>query len=59
VQFRDHASVCVFDSGHTIKATATAMAAPHMPQTALTRKMIAVAMHALPGSALRRKEPVD
>jgi hypothetical protein len=31
-------------------ATAMAMPAPHTPQIALTRKMIAVAMHALPSS---------
>jgi hypothetical protein len=47
---RDHTSVCVFDFGQTTKATATAMPAPHTPQTTLTKKMIAVAMHALPGS---------
>jgi len=31
-------------------ATPMAMPAPHTPQIALTRKMIAVAMHALPSS---------
>jgi hypothetical protein len=39
-----------FDSGHTTIATETATPAPHTPQTALTSKMIAVAMHALPSS---------
>jgi len=44
-----------FDWGHTAMATTTAMPTPDTPQTALTRKMIAVAMHALPNSlGLRR-----
>jgi hypothetical protein len=44
-----------FDSGHTAIATITAMPAPDTQQTALTRKMIVVAMHALPNSlGLRR-----
>jgi len=33
-------------------ATPMAMPAPHTPQIALTRKMIAVAMHALPFAGL-------
>jgi hypothetical protein len=38
-------------------ATATAMPAPHTPQTALRRKMIAVVMHVLPmRRACRRSE---
>jgi hypothetical protein len=45
-----HTSVRVFDSGHTTMATPMAMPAPHAPQIALTRTMIAVAMHALPSS---------
>jgi hypothetical protein len=47
-----------FDSGHTAMATMTAMPAPDTQQTALIRKMIVVAMHALPNSpGLRRSAP--
>jgi hypothetical protein len=53
-----------FDSGHTAMATMTAMPAPDTQQTALTRKMIVVAMHALPNSlgfrrSAPKKAPVD
>jgi hypothetical protein len=39
-------------------ATATAMPAPHTPQRALTRKMIAVAMHAFPNSPAEHGHPL-
>jgi hypothetical protein len=58
---RDHASVRVFDSGHTTMATATAIPTQHTPQRALTRKMIAVAMQrpqfAVLAGVQRQKKP--